>query len=77
VRDVDAIYRRCLTAGRQLVVEIEERWYEVERGRTNRGDTGSRRTETGNRQFVVADPDGYLWRPFLDLGVRPLTERDT
>ena len=28
-------------------------------------------TEAGNRQFVVADPDGYLWRPFRDLGVRP------
>ncbi|MEZ5374632.1 MAG: VOC family protein [Microthrixaceae bacterium] len=27
-------------------------------------------TEAGNRQFVVADPDGYLWRPFRDLGVR-------
>lgn len=28
-------------------------------------------TEAGNRQFVVADPDGYLWRPFCDLGVTP------
>jgi len=27
--------------------------------------------EHGNRQFVVANPDGYLWRPFQDLGNRP------
>jgi hypothetical protein len=26
--------------------------------------------EVGNRQFVLADPDGYLWRPFCDLGER-------
>jgi catechol 2,3-dioxygenase-like lactoylglutathione lyase family enzyme len=25
----------------------------------------------GNRQFVVADPDGYLLRFFQDLGERP------
>jgi len=63
VRDVDAIYQRVLAAGGTPVVEIEERWYEV------RGDVTA-----GNRQFVVADPDGYLWRPYLDLGVRT-TER--
>jgi len=63
VRDVDAIYQRVLATGGTPVVEIEERWYEVEVDVT-----------TGNRQFVVADPDGYLWRPYLDLGVRT-TER--
>ncbi len=74
VRDIDAIYRRCLAAGRQPTVEIEERWYEVRR---DRGDTRSMPTQAGNRQFVVADPDGYLWRPYLDLGVRPLIQHDT
>lgn len=29
--------------------------------------------KNGNRQFVVADPDGYLLRFFSDLGQRPVT----
>lgn len=41
---------------------MEERWYRVNE------------QETGNRQFVVADPDGYLLRFFEDLGLRPLRE---
>ena len=36
----------------------EEKWY-----RTTNG-------ETGHRQFVVADPDGYLLRFFEPLGLR-------
>jgi catechol 2,3-dioxygenase-like lactoylglutathione lyase family enzyme len=73
VRDVDAIYQRVLAAGVRPVVEIEERWYAVDLA--NGGSLRSRRTEAGNRQFVVADPDGYLWRPYLDLGIRPRTEQ--
>lgn len=41
-------------------IPFEDRWY-------REGDT-----ELGNRQFVVADPDGYLLRFFTDLGQRPL-----
>lgn len=41
------------------MIELEERWY--------RPDA----FEAGNRQFVVADPDGYLLRFFEDLGRRP------
>jgi hypothetical protein len=41
-----------------VVAELEERWYRV-------GDS-----EAGNHQFVTADPDGYLWRFFEDLGTR-------
>jgi catechol 2,3-dioxygenase-like lactoylglutathione lyase family enzyme len=63
VRDVDALYARVLTAGLQPVVTLEERWYHVT-------DDPSSPAEVGNRQFVVADPDGYLWRPFSDLGIR-------
>ncbi|MDP9331698.1 MAG: VOC family protein [Actinomycetota bacterium] len=74
VRDVDAIYRRVLAAGGRPIVEIEERWYEVEVDLTNGGPMRSQRTEAGNRQFVVADPDGYLWRPYLDLGLRARTD---
>ena len=30
--------------------------------------------EVGNRQFVVADPDGYLIRLFQDLGTRSIRQ---
>ena len=70
--------RRCHTrprvaAGFNIVVPIEERWYRVDV--TERGGRWPVEgpTEAGNRQFVVVDPDGYLWRPFRDLGVRPAT----
>ena len=72
VADVDAVHERVRAAGRDLVVAMEERWYRVDV--TSPGgrwvETGP--VEAGNRQFVVADPDGYLWRPYQDLGVRPL-----
>jgi catechol 2,3-dioxygenase-like lactoylglutathione lyase family enzyme len=58
VPDVDEIYERVLAAGHEPVIALEEQWYAAD------GD------EAGNRQFVVADPDGYLWRPFRDLGTR-------
>jgi catechol 2,3-dioxygenase-like lactoylglutathione lyase family enzyme len=42
-----------------LYLPVEDKWYRVgnEQG--------------GNRQFVVADPDGYLLRFFQSLGLRP------
>jgi catechol 2,3-dioxygenase-like lactoylglutathione lyase family enzyme len=43
----------------QVVLPLETRWYRA----------GA--VERGNRQFVVADPDGYLLRFFEDLGERP------
>jgi catechol 2,3-dioxygenase-like lactoylglutathione lyase family enzyme len=59
VANVDDLHARVLAARSHVVLPMEERWY--------------RRTdhETGNRQFVVADPDGYLLRFFTDLGRRP------
>ena len=42
-----------------LLLEPEEKWY--------RRDA----VEDGQRQFVVADPDGYLLRFCKDLGQRP------
>ncbi len=41
-----------------LYLPVEDRWYRV----------GAE--ESGNRQFVVADPDGYLLRFFEELGSR-------
>jgi catechol 2,3-dioxygenase-like lactoylglutathione lyase family enzyme len=59
VADARALLARVREADAQLIVDLEERWHR--RG----GD------EVGNRQFVVADPDGYLLRFFEDLGSRP------
>jgi hypothetical protein len=50
---------------------MEERWYRVDVAETGGRWQMQGPTEAGNRQFVVADPDGYLWRPFRDLGTRP------
>jgi catechol 2,3-dioxygenase-like lactoylglutathione lyase family enzyme len=61
VRDVDALYARIEAAGCAVPIPMEERWYRAD-------DMLS-----GNRQFVVADPDGYLLRFFSDLGERPVT----
>ena len=56
VANVDALYADTLAAELNVIFPLEERWY--------RHDDG----KVGNRQFVVADPDGYLLRFFKDLG---------
>lgn len=58
ITDVDAVYRRVHASALTVIAPIEERWY--------RQDD----IERGARQFVVADPDGYLLRFFSDLGAR-------
>lgn len=50
---------RIAAAGHAFLIPMETRWYRIGRD------------ERGNRQFVVADPDGYLLRFFEDLGDRP------
>jgi len=57
--DVVALHEVVMAAGLEPLIRLEERWYRV----------GV--VERGNRQFVVADPDGYLLRFFEDLGERP------
>lgn len=59
VADVDTLYASVHRAGLSVVIPIDERWYRQDQ------------TEAGNRQFVMADPDGYLLRFFQDLGRRP------
>ena len=76
VEDVDALHERAVRSGFDIVVPLEERWYSVDVV----GDSSGRwhlkgPVEAGNRQFVLADPDGYLWRPFLDLGLRGARQR--
>jgi hypothetical protein len=60
VADIDALYRSVRDADARILLRMEDRWY--------------RRTsdEAGNRQFVTADPDGYVLRFFQDLGSRPV-----
>ena len=59
VADVDALHASVRQSTLNIIVPLEERWYR------------QAQTEVGNRQFVVADPDGYLLRFFSDLGRRP------
>ena len=59
--DTVAIHGRVLSAGGEIILPLEVRWY-------RRKDE-----EVGHRQFVVADPDGYLWRFFAPLAP---SERD-
>ena len=60
VPDLGAILSRLARAGWGLTLPPEERWYRC----------GA--VDCGNRQIVVADPDGYLLRLFEDLGERPV-----
>ena len=57
---VAPILDRLASAGWPLVMAVEDAWY-------RRGDQ-----EIGQRQFVVADPDGYVLRLAEPLGLRPL-----
>ena len=70
VDDVDEVEARCRAAGHVPVVLLEERWYRVDVESPGGRWTEAGPMEAGNRQLVVADPDGYLWRPYQDLGVR-------
>ncbi|MEM9514327.1 MAG: VOC family protein [Actinomycetota bacterium] len=69
VADVDAVHERAVRFGAPIVLPMEERWYRVDVREPGRRWNITGPAEAGNRQFVVADPDGYLWRPFRDLGV--------
>jgi len=60
VADVDSVHSRVQAAGCTIVIPLEEQWY-----RQNQ-------MESGHRQFVVADPDGYLLRFSTSLGKRPV-----
>ncbi|SDI40713.1 Uncharacterized conserved protein PhnB, glyoxalase superfamily [Pseudomonas flavescens] len=61
VSDVEVILQRLAAAGITPYLPLEEHWY-------RRGAD-----EVGNRQFAVADPDGYLLRLYQDLGERPFS----
>jgi len=71
VGDVDAVSASVLRGGLEPILPIEERWYEVEVVRVSGRWDMAGPMRTGNRQFVVADPDGYLLRIITGLGVEP------
>lgn len=58
--DLNSMIDALEYAGVSLFLPVEERWYR------------KHDHEIGNRQFVVADPDGYLLRFYEDIGSRPL-----
>ena len=58
--DASALDTRVRAAGLVPYLPLEERWYRQDG------------IENGARQFVIADPDGYLLRFFTELGQRPL-----
>ena len=73
VRDVDELHETVLAAGLEPVIPIEERWYDVDVTTPSGRWTMRGPTRAGNRQFVIADPDGYLLRFFTSLGARPIS----
>lgn len=58
VADVMALYEAAQKADAPIFLEMEEKWYATDIGLT------------GNKQFIVQDPDGYLLRFYEDLGVK-------
>jgi len=56
VEEIAPLTKALAAAEIPLYLEVEDKWY--------RKDD----YEVGNRQFVVADPDGYLLRFFQPLG---------
>ncbi|WP_414171360.1 hypothetical protein [Clavibacter tessellarius] len=59
VEDADVVAEALAAAGVALFLEPETTWYRI-------GDE-----ETGVRQFLVTDPDGYLVRFQSSIGRRP------
>nr|WP_274706974.1 VOC family protein [Allorhizobium sonneratiae] len=60
VDEIAPLAERLGTENIPLYLPLEDKWY-------RRGDHA-----VGNRQLIVADPDGYLLRFYQNLGVRPL-----
>ncbi len=60
IEDMETILNNLEKNNIKLFMEPEEKWYRT-------GDV-----ESGQRQFLVQDPDGYLLRFAKHLGERPL-----
>ena len=64
--DVDAVHSAFVATGGRPLTEVHERRYDVAvlRPTARWAHRGSRRVV--NRQFVAADPDGYLLRLYTE-----------
>ena len=71
VPNVEETREAVRAAGIEPVIEIEERWYDVDVVAPSGRWSERGLMQAGNRQFVVADPDGYLLRFYTSLGSRP------
>ena len=60
IADVDALHKKLTDKNYPVFCPLEEKWYRC-------GDFMA-----GNRQFVIADPDGYLLRFYTDIGKKPI-----
>ncbi|WP_034916850.1 VOC family protein [Erwinia sp. 9145] len=60
VPSVTTLLKSLSQHGIGLYLPVEDRWYRVDA------------EESGNRQFIVADPDGYLLRFYQHLGKREI-----
>lgn len=56
VESIEPILKNIKEENLPLFLEVEEKWYK----------TGEK--ESGNKQFIIQDPDGYLLRFTEDLG---------
>jgi catechol 2,3-dioxygenase-like lactoylglutathione lyase family enzyme len=65
-RDVDALFAAFVASGGEVTVPLQERQYRIEvlQPTVRWAEVGPRRIV--NRQFVVADPDGYLVRFYTE-----------
>jgi catechol 2,3-dioxygenase-like lactoylglutathione lyase family enzyme len=68
VADVNTIHAAVIAAGIDPLIELEERWYDVEIVTPSGRWASTGPMKAGNRQFVVCDPDGYLLRFYTSLG---------
>ncbi|MFU8925889.1 bleomycin resistance protein [Acinetobacter puyangensis] len=62
VSNLDLLLKSLVQNEITLFLPVEECWYRV------------KDVESGNRQFIVADPDGYLLRFYQDLGTRSIED---
>ncbi len=59
VESLDPLIERLVSAEYPILIPPEENWYRVAH------------TLSGNREFLVQDPDGYLLRFSQHLGTKP------
>jgi len=72
VPDVDVTYAAVLASDIEPVIQLENRWYDVDVVSPSGRWASTGPMKAGNRQFVVSDPDGYLLRFYTSLGAVPI-----